>query len=70
MSYPFKGKAQPVNSSSSLDNVEMEDQDVVLNVQKGIESNAYKGGRYSPEHEKGLHYFHLLINKYLNDNSI
>jgi len=70
LSYPFKGKAQPVNSSSSLDNVEMEDQDVVLNVQKGIESNAYKGGRYSPEHEKGLHYFHLLINKYLNDNSI
>ncbi|MAV59034.1 MAG: choline monooxygenase [Candidatus Marinimicrobia bacterium] len=69
LSYPFKGRTQPVNTSSSLDNVEMEDQNVVLNVQKGIESNAYKGGRYSPDHEKGLHYFHLLINKYLNDIS-
>ena len=70
LSYPIRGKKQPVNSGSSLDKVEMEDQDVVISVQKGIESLAYQVGRYSPDHERGLHYFHLLINKYLTDISI
>ena len=39
---------------------------VILNVQKGIKSKFYDKGRYSVEHEKGTHYFHKLLSKYLS----
>ena len=42
-----------------------EDQNVVLGVQKGIKSRFYSSGRYSPKYEKGIHHFHLLLDKYL-----
>ena len=45
------------------DAVELEDQEVVLSVQKGVESRFYKSGRFSPNMEKGVHYFHRLISK-------
>ena len=66
LSYPIKNHTQPLNTDSSLDKVEKEDQDIVLNVQKGIQSSLYNRGRYSPENELGVHYFHRLICKYLN----
>ena len=66
LSFPFKGNTQPLNNPSSLDRVELEDQEIVLSVQKGISSYNYNGGRYSPKHEKGLHYFHQLLSGYLN----
>ena len=66
--YDRRGEqTQPINSNSSLDNVEIEDQDVVLEVQKGIKSKAYNSGRYSPKFERGLHHFHLLLQKYLTN---
>ena len=52
-----------LNSPSSLNIVELEDQEVVLNVQKGVESKYYKSGRFSPNLEQGVHYFHRLISK-------
>ena len=57
---------QPYNSSSALDVVEKEDQSIILNVQKGIKSYHYDRGRYSPKYEKGVHYFHQLISRYLD----
>ena len=66
LSYPIKGKAQPKNSNSSIEKVELEDQAVVINVQKGIKSDAYKKGRYSVKHESGVHYFHQLLSRYLS----
>ena len=66
LSYPLKGKSQPIKSDSSLNQIELEDQEVVLSVQEGIQSKAYQGGRYSPTYEKGLHHFHMLLSKYLN----
>jgi choline monooxygenase len=66
LSFPFKGITQPLNNPASIDKVELEDQEIVLNVQKGISSHHYNGGRYSPEHEKGVHYFHQLISRYLD----
>jgi len=66
LSFPFKGSNQPLNNPSSLDKVELEDQEIVLNVQKGISSHHYNGGRYSPRYEKGVHYFHQLLSRYLN----
>ena len=63
---PISGKKQPENSLSSLDKVEKEDQDIILKVQEGINSNFYNRGRYSAEHEKGIHHFHRLLCKHLN----
>ena len=65
LSYSIGATAQPQEGDASLERVELEDQSVVQNVQKGIKSRHYKRGRYSPNHEKGVHYFHRLIENYL-----
>jgi len=65
LSFSLASKEQPIDGSSSLDTVELEDQSVVQSVQKGIKSRFYNRGRYSPEHEKGVHHFHRLIEKHL-----
>ncbi len=48
-------------AGGALDPVEMEDEAVVLGVQRGIRSRLYRGGRYSPQHEHGVHHFHRLM---------
>lgn len=53
-------------AGNELDTVEMEDEFVVENVQKGILSNFYKTGRFSPKMEKGVHHFHSLLAKFMN----
>jgi choline monooxygenase len=50
---------------SGLDEVEMEDEDVVENVQKGIRSRFYTYGRYSVTREQGTHHFHSLLAQFL-----
>jgi len=65
LSYPIKNNEQPIDGDDTLSKVEKEDQNVVLGVQKGIKSRFYSSGRYSPKHEKGIHHFHLLLDKYL-----
>ena len=62
----MRNHTQPLNTDASLDKVEKEDQNIVLNVQKGIGSKFYNRGRYSPEYESGIHHFHKLICKHLN----
>jgi choline monooxygenase len=56
-------------AGSILDKVELEDEEVVEGVQKGVRSHFYKAGRFSPKREKGVHHFHSLLAKFLNDNS-
>ncbi|MBX2942375.1 MAG: aromatic ring-hydroxylating dioxygenase subunit alpha [Cyclobacteriaceae bacterium] len=53
-------------AGSDLHTVEMEDEDIVQNVQKGIRSRFYKHGRYSVKQEKGTHHFHCLISDFMN----
>ncbi len=65
LSFPKKGMAQPKDIPSGINVVEEEDQKIVKSVQRGIVSSNYKRGRYSVLYEKGVHYFHLLIAKYL-----
>ena len=48
-------------AGSGLDTVEMEDEEVVEAVQKGIRSRFYAHGRYSVTREQGTHHFHRLI---------
>jgi choline monooxygenase len=50
-------------AGSGLDTVELEDEEVVQNVQKGIRSRFYTHGRYSVTREQGTHHFHGLLAK-------
>lgn len=52
-------------AGSGLDTVELEDEEVVENVQKGIRSRFYKYGRYSVKREQGTHHFHSLIAEFM-----
>jgi choline monooxygenase len=53
-------------AGGDLDTVEMEDEEVVQNVQKGIRSRFYTHGRYSVTREQGTHHFHSLIAEFIN----
>ncbi len=44
-----------------LDRVEAEDEAIVEAVQRGVRSRLYRGGRYSPTRERGVHHFHRLL---------
>ena len=66
LSYSFNNTKQPQSGDASLNTVELEDQSVVLSVQRGIKSRLYQSGRYSADHELGLHHFHLLLEKTLS----
>jgi choline monooxygenase len=48
-------------AGSGLDLVEMEDEEVVEAVQKGIRSRFYSHGRYSVTREQGTHHFHRIM---------
>ena len=55
-----------IGAGADLDKVELEDEEIVENVQKGVSSRFYKHGRFSPSMEKGVHHFHTLISKFMN----
>ncbi|HEY4062260.1 MAG TPA: aromatic ring-hydroxylating dioxygenase subunit alpha [Puia sp.] len=48
-------------AGSGLDEVEIEDEEVVESVQKGIRSRFYTHGRYSVTREQGTHHFHRIL---------
>jgi choline monooxygenase len=52
-------------AGSALDTVELEDEEVVEAVQKGVRSRFYTHGRYSVTREQGTHHFHRLIAQHL-----
>lgn len=52
-------------AGSGLDKVEMEDEEVVEGVQKGVRSRFYQAGRFSPTREQGVHHFHRLLSDFL-----
>jgi len=53
-------------AGAGLDQVEMEDEAVVMAVQRGVRSRFYQHGRYSPSREQGTHHFHRLICEFMN----
>ena len=53
-------------AGGDLDKVEAEDQYIVESVQRGVSSQSYERGRYSPEKETGVHHFHRILLKNLN----
>ena len=52
-------------AGAGLDTVELEDEEVVEAVQKGIRSKFYTHGRYSATREQGTHHFHRLIAQHI-----
>ncbi len=48
-------------AGGDLDKVESEDQAIVEATQRGVSSQTYDRGRYSPNKEKGVHHFHQLL---------
>ena len=55
------------SAGADLETVELEDEAIVENVQKGIRSRFYSQGRYSPTREQGTHHFHQLIAKFMTN---
>src|SRR4029077_11464949 len=45
-------------TEAMTDRLEREDEAIVENVQRGVQSRLYKSGRYSPTKETGTHHFH------------
>lgn len=66
LSYVWDENKLRQGAGANLHQVEMEDEDVVQNVQKGIRSRFYTHGRYSVKRETGTHHFHQLIAKFMN----
>jgi choline monooxygenase len=66
LSYVLDENKLRQGAGANLHEVEMEDEDVVEHVQKGIRSRYYKHGRYSVKMEKGTHHFHRLIAEFMN----
>jgi len=58
---------QKLGAGGNLGTVEMEDQQAILMVQKGLKSSAYKPGKISSIHEQGVHHFHQLLIEDLNN---
>jgi choline monooxygenase len=52
-------------AGSSLDVVELEDEQIVEQVQQGIRSRFYQHGRYSVTREQGTHHFHRMLASFL-----
>lgn len=65
LSYVWKEEKRDSGAGSGLDKVELEDEEVVENVQKGVRSRFYKHGRYSVTREQGTHHFHRLIAQFM-----
>jgi choline monooxygenase len=65
LSYVWDENKLRQGAGAELHKVELEDEDVVQNVQKGIRSRFYKHGRYSVTREQGTHHFHRLIAEFM-----
>jgi len=53
-------------AGAALDKVELEDEEIVENVQRGVRSRFYKHGRYSVTREQGTHHFHRILAEFMN----
>ena len=64
--YVWNESKLEIGAGADLDKVELEDEEIVENVQKGVSSRFYEHGRFSPSMENGVHHFHTLISKFMN----
>lgn len=60
-SWVWREELREQGAGADLHRVEMEDEEVVESVQRGVRSRLYRRGRFSPRREVGTHHFHLLL---------
>ena len=60
-SYIWDESKLSAGAGAVLDKVEREDEFVVEGVHKGLQSESYQTGRFSPTREQGVHHFHRLL---------
>ena len=61
LSYVWNPSLRESGVGAGLHRVEMEDEEVVESVQRGVRSRLYDRGRYSERREVGTHHFHELL---------
>lgn len=66
LSYVLDESKLDEGAGGALNKVELEDEEVVEGVQKGVRSAFYKAGRFSTTKEKGVHHFHRLLADFLS----
>jgi choline monooxygenase len=66
ISYVWNESLRDKGVGGNLHKVEMEDEEVVESVQRGVASRLYDRGRFSPRREVGTHQFHHLLAIYMN----
>jgi choline monooxygenase len=64
--YVWDESKRAAGVGSDLYRVEMEDEEIVEAVQRGVRSRLYDRGRYSPRREIGTHHFHRLLAAAMN----
>jgi choline monooxygenase len=69
LSYVRDPSLRETGAGADLHRVEMEDEAVVSGVQRGVRSRLYDRGRYSPTEEVGVHHFHRLLARCVNDGA-
>ena len=68
VSYVWNEALRSQGVGGDLHKVEMEDEEVVESVQRGVSSRLYDRGRFSARREVGTHHFHLLLAKEMNES--
>jgi choline monooxygenase len=64
-SYVWNSALRESGAGAGLHRVEMEDEEVVESVQRGVRSRLYDRGRYSERREVGTHHFHELLANFM-----
>lgn len=66
ISFVYDESKLRMGAGADLHKVEMEDEEIVQQVQRGIRSRFYQFGRYSVTRETGTHHFHRLLAEFMN----
>jgi len=66
ISYVYDESKLDRGAGAQLDTVELEDEEVVQAVHRGLKSRVYKTGRFSPSRETAVHHFHCLLSGWYN----
>ncbi len=67
LTYRWGDAAPGSGAGGDVHRVEMEDEEVVEAVQRGVHSRIYRRGRYSPRREVGTHHFHRLLAHFIGN---
>ena len=65
LTYVYDAAQRGRGVGGDLHRVEMEDEEIVESVQRGVRSRLYDRGRYSPRRETGTHHFHQLLARFM-----